>query len=116
MDNASSIFVKAYVHKDMGAEARSISGYYTYLEEGRLKFGEREILYSVGVGVVDNSCCGSGGCLFVDVHGYVISWKSEYNEERRLISRVEQITENHKEGVQKGLQALFPHAQIRFDY
>jgi hypothetical protein len=54
--------MEEYIHEDMNEEIRSISGYYQYLEEGTLSFNGRDVLYLVGVGVVDNSCCGRALC------------------------------------------------------
>ena len=69
-----------YTHEDLSKEIRSISGHYRYIEEMILPFRGRDVLYIMGVGVVDNSCCGAGGCLFVRVPGYIVSWKNRTDE------------------------------------
>ncbi|MBW2558330.1 MAG: hypothetical protein JRD69_05815 [Deltaproteobacteria bacterium] len=83
--------MKEYVHEELNREIHSISGYYLYTEEGLLPFKEREVLNLVGIGVVDNSCCGVGGCCFVRIPGHVISWQDTKGD--FYISRVEPITE-----------------------
>jgi hypothetical protein len=109
--------MQTYVHKDVGKEINAISGYYTYLEEQRLNVQGREVLYAFGVGVVDNSCCGAGGCVFIEVPGYVVSWKSDVDQEGRWISRVDPIArEDEKEKIRKALREFHPLAQINFGY
>lgn len=106
--------MEPYVHKEIGREIRSISGYFVYLEEGRVEFRHRELLYAVGVGVVDNSCCGVGGCLFVEVPGYVVSWKSGVDGEGTAITMVEPVDEGDREDIRALLRSLHPHSQINF--
>lgn len=106
--------MEPYVHKDIGREIRSISGYFVYLEEGRLRFRDWDVLYAAGVGVVDNSCCGAGGCLFVEVPGYVVSWKSGIDDEGRAITMVEPVGEGDREEARALLRSLYPHSQINF--
>jgi hypothetical protein len=107
--------MQTYLHKDIGEEIKAISGYFTYLEEERLAFRGREVLYAVGVGVVDNSCCGVGGCLFIEVPGYVVSWKNDVDREGRWISCIDPIEkDDEKEGIRRALQEFHPRAQVNF--
>lgn len=106
----------SYLHKDTGTEERIISGYYSYLEENRLSIPGRDMLYVVGIGIVDNSCCGIGGCLFIEVLGYVVSWKSDVDREGGSVSLVDPInTDEEKEKIRKALLVLYPQAQVNFD-
>jgi hypothetical protein len=67
----------------------------------------------VSVGVIDNSCCGVGGCLSLEVPGYIIS--SERNEKGQLISRVIPVeNEDEKREIAAALNTLYPWAQICF--
>lgn len=104
-----------YVHSELGKEVQSISGYYTMQEEGSLSFRGREVLYIVGGAVVDNSCCGGGGCRFLHVPGYVVSRKTGENEEGLPISEVDPIrsAEEQRE-IEKLLDNKYPQAQIIF--
>ncbi|MCK9230015.1 MAG: hypothetical protein M0Q23_04705 [Syntrophales bacterium] len=106
--------MESYVHKDIGCEIRSISGYVVCLEEKRLRFGDRDVLYAVGVGVVDNSCCGVGGCMFVEVPGYVVSWQEGFDDEGRAITMVELVDGGDREEIRALLLRLYPHSQINF--
>lgn len=99
----------------MDSEVRTISGGYSYLKEEILPYRGKDVFYVVGVGHVDNSCCGVGGCIFVDIPGYLISWKTEKSESGLDISEVEPISdpEEQKE-IEKLLDTIYPLAQIRF--
>ena len=81
---------KAYTH-ELGREVRSISGGYELEREGNLQIDGRNVLYVVGNGVVDSSCCGVGGCRYALVPGYVRQFKTRQDEQGLWISEVEPI-------------------------
>jgi len=104
-----------YIHKDIGKEIRTISGYYTYIEEVRMNVQGRDVLYAVGVGVIDSSCCGVGGCLFIEVPGYIVSWKNGIDDGGHPVSRIELVVqEEDKNGIRQAISELYPNAQIIF--
>ncbi len=51
----------------------------------------KEVLYLVGTAVIEASCCGTGGCGFIKVPGYIRKWKKGRNENGRPVSEVERI-------------------------
>ncbi len=107
--------MEKYIHEDLNEEVHSISGYYLYIEEGTLSFKGRNVLYLSGVGVVDNSCCGAGGCPFVRVPGYVVSWKDKTDAAGRAVTTVEPVTdEADKKEIQRLLDSRYPYSQISF--
>lgn len=107
--------IQTYIHKEIGMEIKTISGYLTYLEEKWLNYSGRDVLLAVGVGIVDNSCCGVGGCGFIEVAGYIVSWQKCADEKGRLISKVSPITsEKEKKEITRLLEKLYPHIQINF--
>lgn len=93
---------KDYIH-DLNKEVRSISGWYSFHREEKISHQGKEFLYLVGVGVVETSCCGVGGCAYVLVPGAVINWKMRANEEGLWISQVEPVTD---EALQKELTQI----------
>jgi hypothetical protein len=108
--------MQTYIHKEMGKEIKSISGYFTYHEERRLNFLGRDILCIVGAGIVENSCCGIGGCRFIEVPGYIVSWKSEVDKFGNSMSKVEPIKdEDEKNEIKSVLEKLYSYSQINFD-
>ena len=107
--------MKRYVHEELGKEVRSISGGYTLIEEERLRYREREVLYLVGVAEVDNSCCGTGGCRFINVSGYIVSWKGKKDVSGLPVSEIDSITEEEEQKeIKKLLEFKYPHSQINF--
>ena len=69
----------------------------------------------LGVGVLDNSCCGLGGCLFIQVPGYLVSWKARRDESNREISMVTPIlSEAEQVDIKKLLKKQHPYAQVAF--
>jgi hypothetical protein len=85
---------KEYTHAELGQEVRSITGYYIPEKEERLKYKGKEVLYVFGAAVVDNSCCGAGGCGYALVPGYVVKWKNKKSKEGLPVSDVEPIRDN----------------------
>ena len=105
--------MKRHTHQELDTEVFSIAGHYKVLEEGKMTFGKREFLYVMGGAVVDCSCCGSGGCQFVQVPGYILSWKAQTDMNGLSISEVEPITDSgERKEISKMLARKFPHAQI----
>ena len=49
--------IRDYTH-EVGKEVRSISGGYTLEREERISMKGKEVLYVVGNGCADSSCCG----------------------------------------------------------
>ena len=82
--------IREYTH-ELNREVRSISGRYEFDMEGKLQIDGREVLYVVGNGVVDSSCCGVGGCRYALVPGYVRQFKTRQDEQGLWISEVEPI-------------------------
>jgi hypothetical protein len=94
---------KEYVHAELGQEVRSITGYYIPEKEVKLKYKSKEVLYVFGAAVVDNSCCGAGGCGYALVPGYLVKWKTKRNKDGLPISEVEPIRDDE---VQQEIAAM----------
>jgi len=85
-----------YTHRPLGEEVRSISGYYAIDEEKRIPFQGREALIAKGCFAVDSSCCGTGGCGFALVPGYVLQWKASTNEKGEPVSEIEPVRDDEE--------------------
>ncbi|RJP20696.1 MAG: hypothetical protein C4520_11105 [Candidatus Abyssobacteria bacterium SURF_5] len=83
--------MREYTHIPLDEEVRSIGGHYVLEKEVRLPFNGREVLYVVGMGVVDTSCCGITGCRYAIVPGYILGWKTRRNRDNLEVSEVESI-------------------------
>ena len=82
---------KDFVHPKLNEEVTAIAGHYTHEREERLSVNGKEVLYFVGYGVVDTSCCGMGGCKFAIVPGYVLDYRYKEDEGGNPVSSVEPI-------------------------
>jgi hypothetical protein len=104
-----------YIHQLPGTEIRSISGHYTIIEEGRMNHGGRMLLYEVGVAVVDSACCGTGGCRFVHVAGYITAWRRRTGSDGQAVSDVEPVADmEDRKAIKTLLDRQFPYSQISF--
>ncbi len=56
-----------------------------------MPFRGEEVLYVVGTGIVDTSCCGTGGCRYAIVPGFILDWRVRTNKNERPVTAVEPI-------------------------
>ncbi|MBM4272445.1 MAG: hypothetical protein FJ139_09885 [Deltaproteobacteria bacterium] len=104
-----------HVHQNIGTEVLSIAGRYVILDEGNMTIEGRDFLFVMGAAIVDSSCCGPGGCQFLSVPGYIVSWKSRVNEDGLFMSEVEPVTdEREQQQIRNLAKTAFPHAQVIF--
>ncbi|MDD5747437.1 MAG: hypothetical protein PHP64_00035 [Actinomycetota bacterium] len=102
-----------HIHYPLNQEIRSIGGYYKILEEGILDFQGDKVLFNLKAAHVDNSCCGSGGVGFISVLGYIVSWKSEKNEEGYPVTEVRRIKDKRSQGqIREILKKKYPYMNI----
>ena len=83
--------MREYTHIPLDEEVRSIGGHYVLEKEVRLPHDGREVLYVVGMGIVDTSCCGITGCRYAVVPGYIVNWKFRSNKDNLPVSEVEPV-------------------------
>ncbi len=80
-----------YVHQPLNQEVTAIGGHYVLVQEARLPFEGREVLYLVGHAAFDTTCCGAGGGAYALVPGIILAWKDRTNSEGLPVSLVEPI-------------------------
>ncbi len=80
-----------FVHPEINQRVEFFGGEYLFMEEGKLHYRGKEVLYLVGMAGIEASCCGTGGCAFIKVPGYIRAWKKGRNEAGRPVSEVERI-------------------------
>jgi hypothetical protein len=88
------VTTREYVHLPLDEEVTAIGGSYRLVKEGRLEHDGREVLYIVGHGVFDTTCCGAGGCAYALVPGYIVHHRTTTNDSGLPISHVDPITDN----------------------
>ncbi|MEW5914010.1 MAG: hypothetical protein AB1814_15740 [Thermodesulfobacteriota bacterium] len=80
----------AFKHQLRG-RVRSIAGWYEMEQEKLLTLGGEQYLYLLGRGVVETSCCGTGGCYYAVVPGRVLAWHCRQDERGTPVSLVEPV-------------------------
>jgi hypothetical protein len=103
-----------FVHPPLNREIRSIAGGYILVREERLAHEGREVLYLLGYGVFDSSCCGVGGCAHALVPGFIAAWHTEVRDGRQ-VSRVEPIEGEHaRRAIEAVIRRRETLSQVRF--
>ena len=82
-----------FSHPPLGEEVEAISGRFVINREGTLALKGREVLYLVGYGVFDTSCCGTGGTGYALVPGFLVKRRFRANAQGAEVSLVEPIRE-----------------------
>jgi len=103
--------MRRYTHASLGKEIEAVAGYYVIEKEDRVPFEGREVLVATGHMVLDNSCCGIGGCGFATVPGYILSWKKARNEDDEPVSEVEPVREDREKQALRKLILEFEGVQ-----
>lgn len=104
-----------YVHFGLNREIEAIGGHYAVTKELRLPVEEREVLITVGYGVMDTTCCGTGGCAYATVHGYIVDWQGKTNDKGFPITTFEPMKEEVlKSRLRKELMQTETIQQVNF--
>ena len=84
--------LREYAHPEINREITAIGGHYVVVKEDRLAYQGEEVLYTVGHGIVDRTCCGFGAFRYATVAGYVRQWQYGRDKQGRPLSKVEPVT------------------------
>jgi len=84
--------IREYVH-ELNEEIRFLAGGYVFEREGWIEKDGKQVLYAVGHAFVDRACCGTWGCRYAFVPGYMIQHQVRKNERGLWVSEVEPIVE-----------------------
>jgi len=105
-----------YIHPELNKRIEFFGGGYSFIEEGKFVYRGKEVLYSVGIANIEASCCGTRGCAFIKVPGYVLSWKKRVDERGQVFSEVARIDdEESQREIRKMLEEKYPgFSQIEF--
>lgn len=80
-----------YIHKPLNQEALAIGGSYVLSREERLALDNDEILYLVGYGIFDRTCCGAGGCGYALVQGRIVRWQIKQTADGEPVSEIARV-------------------------
>ncbi len=95
--------LRDHTHLQLNQEVTAIGGHYVLTKEESIPYNGRKVLYVLGYAMFDTTCCGSGGCSYAIVPGFIENWKIKKNEEGSPISEVEPITDPN---IQKEIRLL----------
>jgi hypothetical protein len=104
-----------YAHLELDRDVPAPSGYYTPQKEVRLKYGGRDVLYTVSQAVIESSCCGASDFVSALVPGYIIRWRAETNKDGVPVSEVEPVAdEKARDAIRKIIKETEHVAQTEF--
>lgn len=104
-----------FTHPPLNQEVHAIGGYYLPLKEGEICVHGRRVLYLLCQANLDNTCCGVGGGMYIQVAGFVLRSKFTCSEEGTPLSEVEPIRDTElQDTIREMLQKGEKVAQIYF--
>ena len=103
-----------FSHANLGEEVQTPSGYYVPLEERILPYKGREVIYTLGQGCVESSCCSSPrSWRYVQVPGFLVKKHIRGGATSLLISEVEIIQDNEdRNNIRQSIAERHPGASI----
>lgn len=107
---------REFIHPPLKEAVEFFGGSYLFLEEGYLSYQGKQVLYFLGIGAIESSCCGQGGCAFIKVPGYVRYWKKGVTQAGHFISEIEPIASSPaQKEIAKLLRERHPeYGQVEF--
>ncbi|GAB6887708.1 hypothetical protein JCM13304A_12060 [Desulfothermus okinawensis JCM 13304] len=105
---------RRFVHFHLPKKVDTISGFFELVEEKILNIDGKKLLYYLGYGAADNSCCGFFGCGYVYVVGYIKKYKALKNDEGLILSIISSIEESHRLKVEQVLKTREQVNQVVF--
>jgi hypothetical protein len=103
-----------FTHPELFREVTAIGGHYSFVKEATVSFKGRKILYYVGLGTVDTSCCGIGGCIYAYVPGYLVDNETDCSENGGRISEIAPVEIEVRSDVADVLKLLENVTQVIF--
>ena len=86
-----TVKTRTYTHIPLNEEVTAIGGYYVLEKEVRMPFRGEEVLYVVGMSLIDSSCCGMTGCKYAIVPGYILDWHVGADADGLPVTQVQPI-------------------------
>ena len=82
-----------FIHPELNETVKAIGGEYVFIKEDTIAYGHQEVLYLVGCAIFDTTCCGTGGCCYARVPGFIRHLKYRTGEDGRPVSSVTPIVD-----------------------
>jgi hypothetical protein len=105
--------ITKYVHPRLGIEVTAPAGYYVPVQEDILQYKGKGVLYVVGNGCIETSCCGKGNWSYVQVPGFIAQEHLNGEDLDSPVSEIETIQDEvDRAEITKLLQDKYPYARI----
>jgi len=82
-----------FIHPELNKTVKAIGGEYLFMKEEVLSYQDQDVLYLIGCAIFDTTCCGTGGCCYARVPGFVRDAKYKTGEDGRPVSSVTPIAD-----------------------
>ena len=82
-----------YTHGPLDESIVAIGGYFRIIEEKRMAYDGERVLYLMGLAHMDNACCGSWGCNYAIVKGFITDWKYKIDQQGYAVTQVVPVTD-----------------------
>ena len=82
-----------FIHPGLNETVKAIGGEYVFIKEEVLSYQDQDVLYLVGCALFDTTCCGTGGCCYARVPGFIRRLRYRINGDGRPVSRVAPIAD-----------------------
>ncbi len=82
---------REYAHIPLDEEVTAIGGSYVLEKEVRMPFRGEEVLYIIGMSLIDSSCCGVTGGKYAIVPGYILDWHVGANSDDLPVTQVQPL-------------------------
>jgi len=82
---------KLFTHPELNASVTAIGGNYVMTDERKISHRGEHVLVFSGHAVFDTTCCGTGGCAYTLVPGFIVSYRFGKDASGRWLSRVKPI-------------------------
>ena len=83
-----------FSHPKLNVAVTAIGGSYCILKEARLNLNNMDLLYFIGTAIFDTTCCGTGGCAYALVPGFIRKWKYKTDANNRPVSGVRPVADD----------------------
>ena len=84
-----------FIHPELNRPVTAIGGSYVITGEQKISYGDGQLLTFAGHAVFDTTCCGTGGCAYTLVAGFIESYRYRKDGSGRWLSRVMPVRDDH---------------------
>ena len=82
-----------FIHPELNKTVKAIGGEYVFIKEDVLPYQDQAVLYLIGCAIFDTTCCGTGGCCYARVPGFIRDSKYRTGNDGRPVSSVAPIAD-----------------------